>query len=244
MSPKPQVNAAEPAHPDRPSIKGSAKDLSNNLSQASSLDTTNDNTATTDAHLVERVQREEHVFKGGFLHVVRQHVRTPAGHLTSREYIRHPGAVMILPLLPQGKLLLERQWRTPMRRVMLEFPAGKLDAGEHWFDCAVRELREECGLRAREWAFLTDIHNAIAYSDEVIHLLVARDFEPLPQQLDEHEHIELVEADFEQVLAWVQDGSISDVKTIIGTLWLDKVQSGAWPLRWVSASEAAAQFQS
>ena len=102
-----------------------------------------------DDHLIERCQRSDTVFEGNFLHVQRDQVALPDGKVATREFIRHPGAVMIVPLLDDGRLLMERQYRYPMGRVMLEFPAGKLDAGEPPFECAVRELEEETGYRAR-----------------------------------------------------------------------------------------------
>jgi NTP pyrophosphohydrolases including oxidative damage repair enzymes len=172
------------------------------------------------------------VFDGHFLHVRRDTVRLPDGALATREYIKHSGAVMVIPLLNNGGVLMERQWRTPMRRVMLEFPAGKLDAGESWQACAQRELREETGYSAAEWAYIGIINNAISYSDESIHLAFARGLTPGTQQLDAHEFLDVFEARPDEVLRWVREGVITDVKTVIGAFWLEKLLNGAWQLPW------------
>jgi ADP-ribose pyrophosphatase len=185
-----------------------------------------------DRELEEVSLHSEQVFDGNFLRVWRDTVRLPDGAQAQREYIRHSGAVMVVPLLADGRVLMERQWRTPMRRVMVEFPAGKLDAGESWQACAQRELREETGYRAREWAYIGTINNAISYSDEVIHLAFARGLEAGAQQLDAHEFLELIEVDADELMDWVRTGRVTDVKTVIGSFWLDKLRRGDWPLDW------------
>lgn len=182
--------------------------------------------------LQETLVSSNRVFDGNFLHVQRDTVRLPDGALAEREYIKHSGAVMVIPLLANGHVLMERQWRTPMHRVMTEFPAGKLDPGESWQVCAQRELREETGYTAREWAYIGIINNAISYSDEAIHLVLARDLTPGEQQLDAHEFLDVFEAAPSQVLDWVRDGTVTDVKTVIGAFWLDKLLSGVWDLPW------------
>jgi ADP-ribose pyrophosphatase len=185
-----------------------------------------------DRDLEEVSLHSEQVFDGHFLRVWRDTVRLPDGAQAQREYIRHSGAVMVVPLLEDGRVLMERQWRTPMRRVMVEFPAGKLDSGESWQACAQRELREETGYRAREWAYIGTINNAISYSDEVIHLAFARGLEAGAQQLDTHEFLELIEVDCDELMDWVRGGRVTDVKTVIGSFWLDKLRRGDWPLHW------------
>ena len=191
-------------------------------------------TDARDAGLEEVALHSEPVFEGNFLRIWRDTVRLPDGAQAQREYIRHSGAVMVVPLLDDGRVLMERQWRTPMRRVMIEFPAGKLDAGESWQACAQRELREETGYRAREWAYIGTINNAISYSDEVIHLAFARGLDAGAQQLDAHEFLELIEVDCDALMDWVRDGRVTDVKTVIGAFWLDKLRRGDWPLDWQS----------
>ncbi len=189
-------------------------------------------TQTTRPDLEEISVESEHVFDGVFLRVWRETVRMPDGALARREYIKHSGAVMVIPLLDDGRVLMERQWRTPMRRVMIEFPAGKLDPGEDWLTCARRELREETGYSAREWAYIGTINNAISYSDEVIHLAFARGLTAGQQALDNHEFLEVFTVEPRDVLEWVRTGVVTDVKTVIGSFWLEKLLGGTWPLDW------------
>ncbi|MFG6457213.1 NUDIX domain-containing protein [Roseateles sp. BYS96W] len=189
--------------------------------------------AEADDHLVERLLESTQVYQGHFLDVRRDRVTLPDGKTSHREYIRHPGAVMVVPLLDDGRLLMERQYRYPMARVMLEFPAGKLDAGEHPLDCGRRELLEETGYSAREWAYAGVLHNAIAYSDEGIHIYFARGLTRGAQQLDEGEFLELVTHSVEELDALAQRGELTDAKTLIGLLWLQRWQQGGWPLDWV-----------
>lgn len=191
--------------------------------------------AEADDHLVERLLDSQQVFRGHFLDVRRDQVALPDGGTAHREYIRHPGAVMVVPLLDDGHLLMERQYRYPMGRVMLEFPAGKLDAGEAPLVCGQRELLEETGYSAAEWAHAGVLHNAIAYSDEGIHIYFARGLTRGVQRLDEGEFLELVThtpAELDQLAA---RGDLTDAKTLIGLLWLQRWQQGAWPLDWQPA---------
>lgn len=185
-----------------------------------------------DDALIERRIDGVEVYSGHFLHVQRDRVLLPDGRESAREFIRHPGAVMIVPLLDEGRLLLERQYRYPMERVMLEFPAGKLDAGEEPLACARRELAEETGYRAAEWAYAGILHNAIAYSDEGIHIFFARGLERGEQHLDEGEFLELVTHTASELDALALRGELTDAKTLIGLLWLQRWQGGAWPLNW------------
>ena len=170
----------------------------------------------------------EVVYHGPFLQVTRDAVSLPDGAHTHREFIRHPGAVVILPLLDDGKVLLERQFRYPLDRVFIEFPAGKIDPGEDILACAKRELQEETGYTASDWQFVCTIHNAIAYSDEHLELFVARGLTAGPQQLDEGEFLETFTATVPELLEMVRSGEITDVKTIIGTFWLEKIAAGQW----------------
>ena len=185
-----------------------------------------------DSHLIETQLHGSVLARGNFLDVRRDQVRLPGGGLASREYVVHPGAVAVLPILDDGRLLLERQFRYPVGRVMLEIPAGKLDAGEAPLDCARRELREETGYTAREWARAGEIHNAAAYSDEVIHLWFARGLSAGERSLDEGEFIELCPLGIDDYDAKAASGEITDVKTLIALQWLQRWRSGAWPLVW------------
>jgi ADP-ribose pyrophosphatase len=168
------------------------------------------------------------VYDGHFLKVQRDTISLPDGKVTAREYIRHPGAVVILPLLDDGTVLMERQFRYPLDRVFIEFPAGKIDAGEDPLACAKRELLEETGYTASDWHFVCTIHNAIAYSDEHLEIYLARGLVAGPNQLDEGEFLETFTATVPQLLDWVKSGEITDVKTVIGSFWLEKFSSGSW----------------
>jgi ADP-ribose pyrophosphatase len=189
-----------------------------------------------DRHLVERLVDAERVWQGGFLDVRRDTVVLPDGATATREYIVHPGAVMVVPILDDGRLLLERQFRYPMRRVMLEFPAGKKDGGEvSSLATAVRELAEETGYHALEWAHAGILHNAIAYSDEGIEIWFARGLVAGERRLDDGEFIELVSHTEAELDLLAAQGALTDAKTLIGLLWLQKARAGAWPLRWRAA---------
>lgn len=182
----------------------------------------------SDAHLKETKVDGALAYDGGFLKVHKDRVTLPNGATTHREYIRHSGAVTILPVLDDGRILLERQYRYPNDRVFIEFPAGKIDPGEDHLECAKRELKEETGYTAREWQFVATIHNAIAYSDEHLELYLAKGLVQGEAELDEGEFVECFTATLDEMLEWVRTGAITDVKTIIGTFWLDKLRSGAW----------------
>ncbi|WP_151446885.1 NUDIX domain-containing protein [Lacisediminimonas profundi] len=184
-----------------------------------------------DKHLEESCVDSQQVYSGHFLTVARDTVRLPDGNTAAREYIRHPGAVVILPLLPDGKILLERQFRYPLHRVFIEFPAGKIDAGEDPLLCAQRELVEETGYTAGNWQHVCTIHNAIAYSDEHLEIYLARDLVAGEAKLDEEEFLETISVSLDDMLQWVREGKITDVKTVIGTFWLEKILAGEWTAR-------------
>ena len=190
---------------------------------------------STDVHLREETMRSEQVWRGAFLDVRRDQVRLPDGASAQREYLVHPGAVMAVPLLDDGRLVVARQWRHPLGRVMLEFPAGKLDAGEAPLQCAVRELIEETGYRAAEWARAGILHNAAAYSSEAIEVWFARGLSLGERQLDAGEFIEVGSASSDELDELARRGEITDAKTLIGLLWLQNWRAGRWPLVWQAA---------
>ncbi len=163
----------------------------------------------------------ESVFSGRLLDVHRDTVRMPDGAQATREFIRHPGAVAVLPFLPDGRIVLERQFRYPLAKDFIEIPAGKVEPGENLLASARRELLEETGYEATEWSRLTTIHNAISYSDEAIELYVARGLVLRKQALDDEEFLEVVEMPFAEALSMVREGRITDVKTMISLLWME-----------------------
>ena len=163
----------------------------------------------------------------------------PDGGEATREYVVHPGAVVVVPLLqgPNGqtRIVLERQYRYPVGQVMIELPAGKLDAGEDPLLCGQRELFEETGYRAHEWARAGQMHLAIAYSTEVIHIYFARGLTSGERQLDQGEFLDVFSATPDELMAWCREGKVTDAKTLSCMVWLQNVLSGDWPLDWQSA---------
>ncbi len=170
--------------------------------------------------LTEQRLSTERVFDGTLLKVHRDAVRLPDGSTGAREYIRHPGAVAIVPLFDDGRVLLERQFRYPHGREFIEIPAGKLEPGEPHLDTAKRELLEETGYVAQEWTRLGVIHTAIAYTDEAIELFVARKLSKRERNLDDGEFLEILTVDFSEAIAMVRDGRITDAKSVAGLLWV------------------------
>jgi ADP-ribose pyrophosphatase len=185
-----------------------------------------------DSHLVETPVKEETLFEGDFLRVRRDTVRLPNGGTATREYVVHPGAVVVIPLLDDGRVLVERQFRYPVRQVMLEFPAGKLDPGEDPLACGQRELLEETGYSGGEWAHAGALHLAIAYSTEIIHIFFARHLQQGPAQLDEDEFLDVRSMDVNDLYAACRSGEVTDAKTLTCVMWLQNVLSGAWELTW------------
>jgi ADP-ribose pyrophosphatase len=190
-----------------------------------------------DAHLVEHRTGGATLMSGGFLQVHRDDVRLPDGSTATREYIQHPGAVAVIPVLDDGRLVLVRQYRYPVAKVLLEFPAGKLEVGEPTLACAQRELAEETGYTAAEWACAGEIHNAAAYSTESIWLWFARGLVPGAQNLDTGEFVEVALLSESELDVLAQRGELPDVKTRIGLHWLQRWRAGAWPLHWAAAAD-------
>ena len=167
-----------------------------------------------DSHLVETQLASELSFKGELLEVRSDRVKLPNGGTGRREFVVHPGAVLIVPVLDDGRLVLERQFRYPVRRVMLEFPAGKLDAGESTLACAKRELQEEAGYTAASWKQLGTVHPEIGYSTEFIEMYEATGLTHVGQRLDEGEFLDVVAMTESELLATYDCGGFTDGKSV------------------------------
>lgn len=198
---------------------------------------------TDDKHLREVRLEGQEILKGHFLHAFRDTVQLPNGEHATREFVKHPGAVMVIPLLTDAdgstRIVLERQFRYPVGEVMIEFPAGKRDPQESEWRCAQRELLEETGYSASEWARAGQTHPVIAYSTESIAIWFARGLSLGERRLDEGEFLDVFTATPNELIRWCAEGAVTDAKTLAGALWLQNVMSGQWALDWQSAGNWA-----
>ena len=182
-----------------------------------------------DTHLHEEELESTQLYRGRLLDVRLDRVRLPDGSEATREYVKHQGAAVVIPVLDNGALLFERQYRYPLHRVFLEFPAGKIDPGEDAFATAKRELLEETGYTAQAWRHLGVMHPCVGYSDERIEIFLARGLQQqTAQRLDHGEFLEVCEMSLENALNAVQQGRITDAKTITGLFWAEKVLNSGW----------------
>ena len=190
----------------------------------------------SDQHLKEHLHERQELFKGNFLHALRDTVRLPDGKLATREYVIHPGAVVVVPLVQgedgQTRVVLERQFRYPVGQVMVELPAGKLEVGEDPLLCGQRELLEETGYTASEWARAGQMHLAIAYSTEVIHVYFARGLTLGQQQLDAGEFLDVFTATPQELVQWCRNGTVTDAKTLSCMVWLQQWLEQPESLGW------------
>jgi len=183
-------------------------------------------------HLAETTVEETQVYRGNFLDVRRDTVGLPDGSRATREYVVHPGAVMVVAIDDDGRLVVERQYRYPLHQAILEFPAGKIDPGESRKGTAIRELFEETGYTAEEWARAALIHNAPAYSTELIELWFARKLKRGERKLDAGEFLDVELMSEGELDALAGAGELTDVKTLAGLMWLQKWRAGHWQLHW------------
>jgi ADP-ribose pyrophosphatase len=189
--------------------------------------------------LNEGMVSSDQLFNGKFLQVKRDTVSLPDGSLASREYVVHPGAVVVIPLLDDGQLVLESQFRYPVGQVMIELPAGKLDPQEDPLLCGLRELHEETGYTASEWAYAGKMHLAIAYSTEIIHIYFVRGLTAGERQLDAGEFLDVFTVPAQQLLDWCADGTVTDAKTMTCAVHLANHLSGKRLAAWQSVPRMA-----
>ena len=188
-----------------------------------------------DSHLREERISGEDIYGGIFLKMKRDKIALPNGENAIREYLTHPGAVAVVAILDDGRVLLERQYRYPIAKACIEVPAGKLEIGEDHLLCAKRELEEETGYTAKRWSYIRRIHPVISYSTELIDIYLAEDLVPGKSHLDDEEFLDVFAAPLEQLIGWVEDGEITDVKTTISAYWLDRYRRGLvkpTPIEW------------
>jgi ADP-ribose pyrophosphatase len=172
--------------------------------------------------LTETTLASREAWRGHFLEVREDRVRLPDGSVAKREYVKHPGAVIVVPMLDADTFILERQYRYPLHRHFIEFPAGKIDAGEAHLNTAKRELLEETGYAAGTWKHLATMHPCIGYSDEVIELYVAGDLRHEGSKLDAGEFLEVLTWKRQDILDAIRNGMITDTKTVFAMLWLER----------------------
>jgi ADP-ribose pyrophosphatase len=194
--------------------------------------------ALNDDHLIEKTIRSESLFKGHFISLQRDHVALPDGTEATRDFVLHPGAVAIIALLPDGRVVLERQYRHPVGQVLWEFPAGKLDPTEDPLHCAQRELMEETGYLASEWAVAGKVNLAPAYCDEVLHIYFARGLTGGLRKLDPGEFIEVCLLTPQELFDLALAGKVMNSTAMICSFWLQNYLRGDCNLNWQSLTSA------
>ena len=170
--------------------------------------------------------RHEVLYRGKVVDLQVDIIRMPSGREVVREVVKHPGGVVAIPVLDNGRLLLIRQFRYPLQKYILEFPAGKLDSGQSPLDTMLRELEEETGFRAASLHYEFSFHTSPGFCDEVIYLFLASGLTPVSQKLEEGEHITVESYTLPECLDMIGNGEIADAKTILGLLWYHQRHSG------------------
>lgn len=174
----------------------------------------------------EKTVSKKHIYDGNIIKVDLVTVTLPNGKEATRDIVSHPGASVVVPISSDGALYMVRQFRKPIDKVLLELPAGKLDAGEDPMVCAARELKEETGLAAKSLKHVVSIHSTPGFCNEVLHMYVATELEEGESCADEDEFISSEKVPVQTLVDMVLRGEITDAKTIIGVLLADKIIGG------------------
>jgi len=184
--------------------------------------------AKNPSSLTEKKLSNQCVYEGDFLRMHKDKIIMPNGKLSVREYVTHPGGVVIIPLLNNGDLVLERQYRYPLHQNFYELPAGKIDHNEDPLASAKRELLEETGYIASEWRYITTLYPCIGYSNEKQMYFLAEGLDLRGACPDDGENIEVFTLSFSEAIEWVRTGKITDSKTVSGLFWAEKLIYGNW----------------
>ena len=171
-----------------------------------------------DEHLIEKKVSSENVFDGVLLHVYKDKIELPNGNDAVREYIKHQGAVCVVPVTDEMEVVAVKQYRYPIGRVTIEIPAGKLDAGEDILDAAKRELSEETGVESADIEYIGGLYPSVAYTDEIIHMYVAKNLVYGEAHTDDDEFLNVVKIPLKEFVQMVMDGEIQDSKTMAAIL--------------------------
>ncbi len=174
----------------------------------------------------EKTLSKKPIYKGNIIDVECWNVLLPNGKEATRDVVIHPGASVVIPITDKGEVYLVRQFRKPIDQESLEIPAGKLDKGEDPLACAKRELKEETGLDAKDIQHLIDIHSTPGFSNEVLHMYVAKELYEGEACADEDEFISAEKYPINTLVDMVVKNEITDAKTIIGILMADKIIKG------------------
>lgn len=164
-------------------------------------------------NLIEKKVSSENVFDGRLLHVYKDVIELPNGHNSTREYIKHQGAVCVVPVTDKMEVVAVRQYRYPIERVTIEIPAGKLDKGEEPLDAAKRELSEETGVESADIEYIGGLYPSVAYTDEIIHMYVAKNLVYGEAHTDDDEFLNVVKIPLTEFVEMIMDGTIQDSKT-------------------------------
>ena len=170
------------------------------------------------------IVRHDVLYQGKVVDLEVDTIRLPSGRSAIREVVKHPGGVVAVPVLDDGRLLLIRQFRYPLQKYILEFPAGKLDSGQSPLETMKRELEEETGYRAAVVRYEFPFHTSPGFCDEIIHLFLASGLTRVGQRLEEGEHITVERYTPDECLQMISKGEIADAKTILGVLWYQRTK--------------------